>query len=229
MKHRRASSCSLALSIACAVIAGCGRGPDTTAEYQAICHGPPLRTVEARNQALEDGYEVIRMFDCIGKASYAERIASGENAAAARTPAAIARRQQEREAMIAEERARRAAEDGRKSLVPPSTRTYAVTRPVEANTASEDELASVLNVGASTARQIVAQRDKRPFDHWPDLVRRVVGLSAARPALYASIGGLVVNGRGLDGAPFDPQFAAQLDPSQPITPYVASRLQAMGL
>jgi len=228
MTHRPMASRSLALVIACAAMAGCSRGPDTSAEYQALCHGQPLRTVEARNKAQEDGYEVVRRFDCISKASYAEVVASAARAEAARTPEAIARRQEEREARIAEDRARRAAEDERKRLEPPPPpRTYAVTRPVDANTASEAELASVLNVGPSTARQIVAEREKRPFDNWPDLVGRV--MYAAKPAVYASIGGLVVNGRSLDGAPFDPAFAAQLDPNAPITPEVAAKLRAMGI
>jgi hypothetical protein len=48
-----------------------------------LCHGQPLRTVEARNKALEDGYEVVRMFDCISKASYAEVVASTARAEAA--------------------------------------------------------------------------------------------------------------------------------------------------
>jgi len=228
MTQRQRSSTLLALSVACASIAGCGRGPDTSAEYRALCHGQPLRTVEARNKAMEDGYEVVRMFDCISKASYAEVLASTARAEAARTPEALARRQEEREARIAEDRARRAAEDERKRLEPPPPpRTYAVTRPVDVNTASEAELAGVLNVGSSTAKQIVAEREKRPFDHWPDLVGRVMG--AAKPAVYASIGGLVVNGRSLDGAPFDPAFAAQLDPQAPITPEVAAKLRGMGI
>lgn len=213
-----------------ALAAGCGRSPGTSAEAEAACQGPPLRSVQARNQAMEDGYEINRRFDCIDKASFAAVAAAKAAQAAARTPEALARQRDEREAMVAEDRARRAAAEERKRLEPPPPPpTYAITRPVDANAASETELASVLSVGASTARQIVEARDQRPFRDWPDLVQRVVGLSAAKPALFASIGGLVVNGRSLDGAPFDPALAAQLDPGAPITPAVAAKLRALGL
>ena len=87
----------------------------------------------------------------------------------------------------------------------------------------------MLNVGPATARNIVEERDKAPFRDWGDLVRRVVGLSAAKTALFASTGGLVVDGRSLEGAPFDPAFAAELEPGKPISPAVAAKLQSRGL
>ncbi len=43
------------------------RGP---APIPPGCAGPPLRSVEKRQQALEDGYTIHRMHDCIDRASY---------------------------------------------------------------------------------------------------------------------------------------------------------------
>jgi dienelactone hydrolase len=44
--------------------------PASDPAQEAACAGPPLRTVEARNQAMEDGYEINRSFDCIDKKSF---------------------------------------------------------------------------------------------------------------------------------------------------------------
>ncbi len=42
------------------------------ADYdRSVCAQPPLRTVEARNAAMEAGYEIDRRYDCITKASFA--------------------------------------------------------------------------------------------------------------------------------------------------------------
>jgi len=38
--------------------------------YAAACHGPPLETSEARNQAMEEGYSINRQYDCIDKRSW---------------------------------------------------------------------------------------------------------------------------------------------------------------
>lgn len=37
---------------------------------KAICAGPPLANIEARNDAMEKGYEIIRDYDCISKQSF---------------------------------------------------------------------------------------------------------------------------------------------------------------
>jgi hypothetical protein len=81
-------------------------------------------------------------------------------------------------------------------------------RLVEANQASEAELATV--VSPAVAKQIVDERNKGPFSSWPDAVRRVVSLGAARSALFASMYGLTVNGMSLQGAPPNPQKAAAI-------------------
>ncbi|MDO8415378.1 MAG: helix-hairpin-helix domain-containing protein [Agitococcus sp.] len=79
---------------------------------------------------------------------------------------------------------------------------------VEINTASKADLQSV--VDAVVAAQIIAERNNSQFRDWPDLVHRVVGLSAAQTAAMASISGLTVNGKSLDGVPPDAAMAAML-------------------
>src|SRR5690242_3972022 len=50
------------------LLGACGRVPNP--EYQAACHGPPLGTVEARQQAFEQGYAVNNVYDCIDRKSW---------------------------------------------------------------------------------------------------------------------------------------------------------------
>lgn len=194
-----------ALSLGLAV-AGCVKSVEESAEYQAACQGRPLRTVEAREQAMQDGYEINQRYDCIGKESYAAMERRKAEYAAANTPEAIARRQEERERMIAEERARRAAEESRATVVPEPAFTL---RYVDVNTATEAELAEVPSVGPAVAAQVVEERQKGRFDGWDDLVRRVVGLSQAQSVVYASVCGLTVDGQSFPDAPADPVVAAK--------------------
>ncbi len=42
----------------------------TTPNNSLACAGEPLKTIEARNAALEDGYVINQQFDCIDKASF---------------------------------------------------------------------------------------------------------------------------------------------------------------
>lgn len=68
----------------------------------AVCEGQPLRTVERRNQAMEDGFEINLRYDCITKQSaevLAEQKAKWE---AANTPEAKAARQAEFERRVSE-------------------------------------------------------------------------------------------------------------------------------
>jgi len=85
----------------------------------------------------------------------------------------------------------------------------ATVRTIDANTATEAALSTV--VSQVTAGQIVGERSKRRFANWEDLVNRVAGLRAAKPALFASLRGLTVDGRSLRGASPDPARADQLD------------------
>src|SRR5262245_35411546 len=80
------------LLIAVVAAAAC-KPSQPSADYLADCEGPPLRTVERRSQAMQDGYEIDRGYDCITKRSakaLAEQKAQRE---AANTPEAKAARQ----------------------------------------------------------------------------------------------------------------------------------------
>lgn len=199
--------------------AGCSRpSEESTAAYQAACHGAPLRDIELRNKAMEDGYAINPRYHCIDKASFIEINEQRARWQAANTPEAIAAR----DAQLAEEHARyleqrtREREAAQNSI--PQPPPAVVLRSVDVNAATEAEIASVISVGPQVAAQVVAERNKRRFDDWPDLVNRVIGLSAAQPAVYASTCGLTVNGRSLDGAPPDAAMAASLAVKFPQQP-----------
>ncbi len=192
-----------ALSISL-IAAGCSEKPEATAAYQAVCQGPPLRTTELRNKALEDGYDIVRHFDCIDKASFAAVKEQKARWEAANTPEAIARR----EAEFAEQRARYAEQRARVTAERENAGTEVlpdvVLRNVDVNTATEAEIAGVISVGPAVAAQIIEARNQRRFSDWADLVRRVAGLGAALSAYDASTCGLNVDGKSLDGAPPNP-------------------------
>jgi len=184
---------------------GCSQRVEETAEYKAACEGPPLYSVEKREQAMVDGYQINRMYDCIDKASYAAIAEQKAQWEATHTPEAIAKQQAEFAQQKALDDERRAREtDTKPELVP------VVLHPVDVNTATEASLAGVISIGPQTAAQIVAERNKRRFADWPDVANRVVALSAAQTALFASICGLTVNGKSLEGAPPDGAMAAMI-------------------
>ena len=95
------------------------------------------------------------------------------------------------------------------STAPPASKTSAAAaRTVDANTATEADLSTV--VSPAVAGQIVGARSQRRFMNWADLVDRG-GLRSAQSALFASLRGLTVDGQSLPGAPPDPARADQLD------------------
>ena len=110
--------------------------------------------------------------------------------------------------MIAEEQARRATPTERRDDA--SVAQTFTLRHVDVNTATESELATVPSVGPVVAAQILEERNKRRFDNWADLVNRVVGLSSAQNAVFASVSGLNVDGQNLPGATPDPVLAAEI-------------------
>jgi pimeloyl-ACP methyl ester carboxylesterase len=55
---------------ACAYLAACARDPLDDPEYAAVCHGPPLRTPEAREEVAVAGYQVNSRFNCVDRKSY---------------------------------------------------------------------------------------------------------------------------------------------------------------
>jgi DNA uptake protein ComE-like DNA-binding protein len=189
-------------------LAACSERLEATAAYQSACQGPPLRTTEQRNQAMEDGYEINHRYECIDKASFLEAEEQKARQVAANTPAAIT----EREAEYARGRASYAAERER-ALAPaeaaaPQVLPEVEIRDIDVNTASEADIAAVISVGPTVAAQIMAERSKRRFRDWADLVHRVVGLGAALSAYDASTCGLTVDHASLEGAPPNAAMAA---------------------
>lgn len=176
------------------------------AAMREACVGGPLRAVEQREKALQDGYRINAVYDCIDKGSFdavAEERARWE---AANTPQAKARAAAERAKKIAQEQDAAAV----KALTPepfPEPAPLQV-RVLDVNTASAKELAEIAGISPLTAAEIVEERRRGAFSSWTDLVNRVVGLSSAKNAVLASMGGLVVEGDSLPGVPPDPSMAA---------------------
>jgi hypothetical protein len=54
------------------LLAACSRDAQPDPEYAAACHGPPIRSVEQRQEAMERGYAINERHDCIDKNSFAE-------------------------------------------------------------------------------------------------------------------------------------------------------------
>ena len=205
--------CRIALGAGLLLSACAGGSDEATAAYRAACEGPPLRNVQQRNQALEDGYAINRRYDCIDKDSYRAVAEQQARWAAANTPATRAQREAEfaqQRARDEAERAQRAQEEARQREAEAAPPMPLVLHDVDANRASAAELATVVSLDADVVAQILAERGRRPFRDWADLVSRVTGLSAAQPAVFASVCGLTVNGASLDGAPPDGALAAQL-------------------
>ena len=186
--------------------------------YQAACQGAPLlRNTEARNKAMEDGYIINGLYDCIDKASFDAVAKQRAQWAASQTPEALALAEREREVRrnayaIDQERAQNQSQSESDSKALPAPLAL---RKVDVNLATEDELASTPGVSTATASQIVTARQNGRFSGWDDLVRRVVGLSAAQPAAMVSISGLTVDGKSLDDGAPDGAMAAMIKSRQP--------------
>jgi DNA uptake protein ComE-like DNA-binding protein len=197
----------------CVTLAGCTAREEDSAAYAAACHGPPLRSIERRDQALQDGYALSRSFDCIDRTSYLLVQEQKAREAAARSPEAQAQQRVERERLATEQQRRAAAADAEAlarqaegGRLPPLVPVV----PVDVNTADEAALAALPGLDREEAARIVEARAKRRFADWSDLVARVDGLRAARNAVFASVSGLTVNGESLPGAGPDPMLAAAL-------------------
>lgn len=198
----------VAIVLASLALAACGKDTQKEAAYKAACEGPPLRTVEQREAAMQAGYEINEQYRCIDKASFEAEKKRKAAREAANTPEAKAQREAEYQKRSADAAAKAAAERRDAEAAAAKPIEPLVIRPVDANTATESELAEVIAVGAEGARQIVAERAKGRFRDWPDLVNRVSAVHAAQIAAYASVGGLTVNGESLSGAPPDGRAAA---------------------
>jgi pimeloyl-ACP methyl ester carboxylesterase len=56
--------------LAALLLGACARDPMDDPYYAAACHGPPVRGVEARSEAMQQGYTINQTFDCISKESW---------------------------------------------------------------------------------------------------------------------------------------------------------------
>lgn len=178
--------------------------------YAAACEGAPLRSPERREQAMENGYVINQVHDCIDKASF---VAAAEQKArweAANTPEAKAREAAIRAAHEAENASLQALAAQIQPPVPtsePADDEAALPeipfRAQDVNTAPEADLATAFGLSPETAANIIDERSRRPFSDWPDLVNRVIGLHSARNTMFASLGGLNVNGQPFPGPPPD--------------------------
>ena len=65
---------------------------------------------------------------------------------------------------------------------------------LEINLASEAELDSVRGMGPAMSRAILAERQRKPFADWADLMQRVKGIRSASAERFAAQG-LTVNGQ----------------------------------
>jgi len=175
------------------------------AAYALACEGPPLRTVERRNKAMEDGYLINQMYDCIDKAAFADAVEEKKKWDAANTPEAKARAASIKAAHDAENATLRAlaATIQPDAQATPKPDLEVPFRIQDANTAPEADLAQALGMTPDTARQMVEERTRQPFKDWDDMRSRVAALRFARHAMYANIGGLRVNGQPLPGGPPD--------------------------
>jgi pimeloyl-ACP methyl ester carboxylesterase len=68
--HMTRTPATVPIIIALSSLLACCSAPAPDPLQQAACAGPPLRTLEARNQAMEEGYTIHRDYDCIDKASF---------------------------------------------------------------------------------------------------------------------------------------------------------------
>ncbi|WP_020652520.1 ComEA family DNA-binding protein [Massilia niastensis] len=83
---------------------------------------------------------------------------------------------------------------------------------VDVNKADAAALDGVKGVGPGMSKAILAERAKGEFKDWPDLQQRVKGLGDKK-AVKLSEAGLVVNGKGKEGAAqAKPAKAAKPDP-----------------
>src|SRR5438046_1931915 len=119
---QRSTAILLAAILMTWLVASCsGEQQESATAYQAACQGPPLRTVELRNKAMEDGYDINRRHDCIDKASFVAVNEERTKWEAANTPEAIAKS----EAEFAEKRARYAGQRAREEGAEKSPTTEA--------------------------------------------------------------------------------------------------------
>ena len=74
---------------------------------------------------------------------------------------------------------------------------------VDLNQASEIELDGLKGLGPGTTRQIMEERQKKPFRDWPDVMQRIKGIGPKKAA-HLSEQGMQVQGQAYVQAPRKP-------------------------
>jgi competence protein ComEA len=59
---------------------------------------------------------------------------------------------------------------------------------VEVNSASQAELEQIRGVGVALSERLVAEREKRPFRNWADLIDRLPGIGPKQAARLSTAG-----------------------------------------
>jgi len=171
-----------------------GKAQEATDAYAEACHGRPLGGPAERNQAMEDGYEINLVYDCISKRSYEEMAAASAQRGPTRAnPGAQARAAatMARPDLLGADPSEQSGEKSKAGMV----------RAVDANTATRTELTDVSGLDSALVEQILDTRSGGAFASWDDLIKRVDGLGVANRAALVSAGGLRVNGQAYTGTP----------------------------
>ena len=118
-------------------VTGCSKleSGDAASAYDAACVGLPLRDMEVRNKAMEDGYNIDQRYNCVDKASFLAVKEQTEMWKAANTPDAKALRAAELKKRIEVEQAqsRTRVEAQERMDSQPSTASQEVVRCTSAN------------------------------------------------------------------------------------------------
>jgi len=173
-----------------------GKAQVATDAYAQACHGRPLGGPAERNQAMEDGYEINLVHDCISRQSYEER----EAALAERGPTLVSPGAQARTAATMARPEVLGADAGAAELSADKSKAGMV-RQVDANTGNRTELTDVSGLDSALVEQILDKRSAGAFANWDDMIKRVDGLRVANRAALVSAGGLRVNGQSYAGTP----------------------------
>lgn len=187
-----------------ASISSCTKRQDLA--YKAACHGDPLTTA-TRNEAIENGWLVNEVYDCVDKASY-------EKWAAALSPEELAAEASPSKDVKEKNKADSIDEVTDKEQYIAEALANMSTHLVEANTAYYFELGNIVGVGNEAGMQIEQAREKSQFTDWDDLLTRVPVFKVAKTAHNASISGMTVNGKSMPGADPDPKAAEAIYESE---------------
>ena len=95
LQLERRISTLIVILLMCSAVVSCSKKREESSEYIAACQGAPLKTLEQRTKALEDGYQINDKYDCIDKVSFATVNEQSAKWEAVNSPNAIAKRSTE--------------------------------------------------------------------------------------------------------------------------------------